>query len=430
MKTSLQAITNKARRVKKHRFQNLCGCLTVEFLIDSWRYVKKNSAPGIDKINAREYEKNLRGNVEDLVKRLKEKRYSAKLIKRVYIPKANGKLRPLGLPSIEDKLLQTAVSRLLSAIYEEDFLTCSYGYRKKRGAKDAVADVTHALNFGRYTYVVEADIKGFFDNIDQKWLIKMLKLRIDDRVIIRLIEKWLRAGVLDTNGMVIHPVTGTPQGGIISPLLANIYLHYSLDLWFERVVKKHCEGEAYLCRYADDFICSFRFARDAEKFFRVLKKRLGKFGLEVAEEKTRIIKFNRHHIKNGKRFDFLGFEFYWSKDRDGKPNVKKRTSRSKLRGGLKNFKLWCKESRNFRLKKLFSLLNAKLRGYYNYYGVIGNYDSLQEFYFKAVGILYKWLNRRSQRRSFNFETFKIILKHYSIERPKITQCRNLQCIMI
>jgi group II intron reverse transcriptase/maturase len=265
MTTSLQAITNKARRVKKHRFQNLCGCLTVEFLIDSWRYINKNSAPGIDKRSAREYGKNLRGNIEDLVKRLKEKRYSAKLIKRVYIPKANGKLRPLGLPSIEDKLVQTAVSRLLMAIYEEDFMSCSFGYRPKRGAKDAVYDLTHALNFGRFTYIVEADIKGFFDNIDHKWLIKMLKQRIDDRVIIRLIEKWLRAGILDTSGKVIHPITGTPQGGIISPILANIYLHYALDIWFEKVVKKHCEGEAYICRYADDFVCAFRFARDSEK---------------------------------------------------------------------------------------------------------------------------------------------------------------------
>jgi group II intron reverse transcriptase/maturase len=426
MKTSLQAISNKARRVKKHRFQNLCSCLTVEFLIDTWRYINKKSAPGIDEVDAKEYEKNLRENVEDLVKRLKEKRYSAKLIKRVYIPKENGKLRPLGLPSIEDKLLQTAVSRLLTAIYEEDFLSCSFGYRKKRGAKDAVVDVTHELNFGRYTYIVEADIKGFFDNIDQKWLIKMLKLRIDDRVIIRLIEKWLRAGVLDTNNMVLHPLTGTPQGGVISPLLANIYLHYSLDLWFEKVVKKHCEGESYLCRYADDFICAFRFIRDAKKFFGTLKKRLGKFGLELAEEKTRIIKFNRHHIKNGRRFDFLGFEFYWDRDRLGKPNVKKRTSRFKLRSGLKNFKIWCKESRNFRFKKLFLLLNAKLRGYYNYYGVIGNFESLQEFFFRAMGILYKWLNRRSQRRSFNFKTFYEILKYYNIERPRITQRRNSQ----
>lgn len=421
MKTSLQSIANKARRVKGHRFQNLCGLLTEEFLMDTYRYLKKNSAPGLDKVSAREYGKNLKGNVKDLVKRLKEKRYRAPMVKRVYIPKGNGKTRPLGLPVTEDKLVQLAVKRILSSIYEVDFRDCSYGYRAGRGGRDAVAAITRELNFGRYTYIVEADIKGFFDNIDHDWLIKMLKLRINDRVIIRLIEKWLRAGVLDTDGNVNHPLSGTPQGGIISPLLANIYLHYALDLWFEKVVKQHCEGEAYICRYADDFVCAFRFSRDADKFYRVLEKRLDKFGLTLSTEKTRIIKFNRHKKKDGNRFCFLGFEFYWDKDLNGKDNLKRRTDPKKLKTSLKNFKIWCRESRNFRLRKLFCLLNSKLRGYYNYYGLIGNYDRMSKFFFHAMRTLYKWLNRRSQRRSFNWNQFKEVLDFYQIERPRITE---------
>ena len=389
--------------------------------MDTYKYLKKNSAPGLDKISAREYGKNLKGNVKDLVKRLKEKRYRAPMIKRVHIPKGNGKTRPLGLPVTEDKLVQLAVKRILSSIYEVDFLDCSYGYRVGRSGRDAVSAITRELNFGRYTYVVEADIKSFFDNIDHEWLIKMLKLRINDRVIIRLIEKWLRAGIFDTDGTVNHPLSGTPQGGIISPLLANIYLHHALDLWFEKIMKKHCDGEAFICRYADDFVCAFRFSRDADKFYRVLSKRLGKFGLTLSEEKTHIIKFNRHVKKSGKRFCFLGFEFYWDKDLKGKDNLKRRTDPKKLRNSLKNFKIWCKKSRNFRLKKLFYLLNSKLRGYYNYYGLKGNYDSMSKFFFYAVRILYKWLNRRSQRRSFNWSGFKEVLKFYQIERPKITE---------
>lgn len=222
----MQAIANKARTNKKHKFQNLCGFLTEWFLIGSFRMLNRSSSSGIDKVTVRDFERNLTGNIKELLTKLKEKRYRANLIRRVYIPKGNGKMRALGLPSTEDKILQMAVHRLLSQIYEEDFLPCSFGYRRGKGAKDAIAALTHEVNFGRYTYIVEADIRGFFDNINHDWLLRMLKERIGDRVIIRLIEKWLRAGILDRDGKVIHPLSGTPQGGIISPLLANIYLHY------------------------------------------------------------------------------------------------------------------------------------------------------------------------------------------------------------
>ncbi len=419
VQTSLRGIAKKAREQKEHRFGNLYEMLNEEFLLDCWRYIRKDAAYGVDQVSAREYEENLEENIRGLVERLKRKRYRAKLVRRQYIPKGEGKERPLGIPATEDKLLQVAVKRILEAIYEQDFLRCSYGYRPGVSALHAVDKLTIKLQFGRYNYIVEADIKSYFDSIDHEKLVEMLEERIEDRALIRLIKKWLKAGILDTDGKVIHPATGTPQGGIISPILANIYLHYVLDLWFHKVVKKYCRGEACLIRYADDFVCAFQYREDAERFYRVLGKRLGKYGLELAEEKTRIIPFRRRPPTGKNRFDFLGFEFYWGKDRGGRPHLKRRTSRKKLREALRRFTMWCRRNRNLRLKTLFRRLNAKLRGYYNYYGVIGNYASLEQFYRQAMRILYKWLNRRSQRRSFNWRGFRELLEEFRIERPRI-----------
>ena len=419
VQTSLRGIAKKAQQQKKHRFGNLYEMLNEEFLLDCWRYIKKNAAFGVDRVSARDYENNLEENIRQLVERLKKSNYRAKLVRRQYIPKGEGKYRALGIPATEDKLLQLAVKRILEAIYEQDFLRCSYGYRPKTGALDAVDKLTVKLQFGRYEYVVEADIKGYFDNIDHEWLIKMLEQRIDDRALMRLIKKWLRAGILDTDGKVLHPVTGTPQGGIVSPILANVYLHYALDLWFHQVVRKHCRGEACLIRYADDFVCAFQYQKDAERFYQVLGKRLGKFGLQVATEKTRIIPFHRKPPSGRPHFQFLGFEFYWGKDRSGKPHLKRRTSRKKLKSAIKRFTEWCIKNRDLKPRILFRRLNAKLRGYYNYYGVYGNYDSLKQFFVQAILILFKWLNRRSQRRSYNWEGFNQLLVHYRIERPRI-----------
>jgi len=317
--------------------------------------------------------------------------------------------------------VQGAVVKILEAIYEQDFINSSYGYRPKTGAKTAVTELTRELNFGKYSYIVEADIKGFFDNIDHEWLIRMLELRIDDQAFLRLIRKWLKAGILDTTGQVINPATGSPQGGIASPILSNIYLHYALDLWFEKVVKPRCEGEAYLCRYADDFICAFRYKKDAERFYQVLGKRLSKFGLELAPDKTNIISFSRFRKEEKTYFEFLGFEYRWQVSRKGKDIIVRKTSSKKLRKSLQNFKEWCKENRNNRLKKIFDLLNAKLRGYYNYYGVIGNSKSLNKFYYNAIKILYKWLNRRSQRKSFNWGEFQRALATYGVLKPRINE---------
>jgi RNA-directed DNA polymerase len=250
--TSLRAIANKAKADKHHRFRDLYRCLNAQLLLDCWSELNKNAASGVDAVSAQSYAENLQANIEALAQRLKAKRYRAKLVRRHYIPKDNGKQRPLGIPALEDKLVQAACAKLMVAIYEQDFLESSYGYRPGRGAGDAVKDLTFDLQYGSYGYLVEADVKGFFDHLDHDWLLGMLRLRIDDRAFLGLIRKWLKAGILEPNGHIVHPDTGTPQGGIVSPVAANVYLHYALDLWFEKVVKPRCAGEALLCRYADD----------------------------------------------------------------------------------------------------------------------------------------------------------------------------------
>jgi group II intron reverse transcriptase/maturase len=426
VQTSLQGIAKKARQDGKYRFCDVYRLINEEMLLVAWSEINKNAASGVDRVTAAEYEESLIENIRDLVRRLKEKRYRAKLVRRVYIPKADGRQRPLGVPALEEKLVQSAAARILNAIYEQDFLPCSFGYRPKVGPLDAVKDITDTLFWGKYTYIVEADIKGFYDNIDHDWMIRMLEQRINDRAFLNLIRKWLKAGVLDTDGMVLHPATGTPQGGIVSPVLANIYLHYALDLWMEKVVKPRCEGEAYLCRYADDFVCAFRYKADADRFYEALRGRLGKFGLKLAEDKTRIIRFTRFRKEERAHFEFLGFEFRWAVDRKGRDLIKRRTSRTRFRKSLRAFKEWIQENRHWRLRKLFKRLNAKLRGYYNYYGIIGNARSLKEFFLQAWKILYKWLNRRSQKRSLEYQAFKQVCEHYRIEMPRITEKRNYQ----
>ena len=283
--TFLQGISTKASTAKAHRFQNLYGCLNEALLHTAWRKLNKHGAPGVDKQTVSQYAEHLDTNIRQLVERLKSGDYRSRLIRRKYIPKGKGKERPLGIPVVEDRLLQGAVRLLLEAIYEQDFLPTSYGYRPKVGAKKAVQDLTYELQFGRNGYVVEADIKGYFDTIDHDWLLRMLAERIDDKLFLGLIDSWLKAGILERDGEVIHPQTGTPQGGVVSPVLANVYLHFVLDLWFEKVVKRNCPGQAHIIRFADDFVCTFQYQRDARRFYRVLPKRLAKFGLQVAPEK-------------------------------------------------------------------------------------------------------------------------------------------------
>ena len=419
MQTSLQGIANKAAVKKEHRFENLFGMLNVENALDSWKLLNKRAAYGVDKISAQDYEQNVQQNVEELIKQVKEKTYRAKLIRRQYIPKANGKIRGLGIPATTDKLLQKMVARILEAIYEQDFLASSYGYRPKLSPHNAIKDLEKQLQFGSYNFIVEADIKSYFDSIQHSVLLEMLKQRINDRPFLRLIEKWLKAGILDTNGKVIDPQTGVPQGGIVSPVVSNIYLHYVLDEWFEEVVKKHCKAKAYLCRFADDFVCAFETKEDAERFYKVLGKRLNKYGLELAEEKTKIINFDRFNKQERRSFEFLGFEFRWGVSRNGKTIIKRQTAKKKLKNSIANIGKWIKENRNLKMRVFFEQLNAKLRGYYNYYGMIGNYLRLQYYFYQVILLLKKWLNRRSHKPSYTWLGFNHMLEHYKIEKPRI-----------
>ncbi len=418
VQTSLLGIAKKAKSDKRYRFRNLYRELNEEMLRDSWRLIRKDAAYGVDRVSAAEYEANLEENIRQLVEKLKRKSYRARLVRRQYIPKGDGKLRPLGIPATEDKLLQLAVKRLLEAIYEQDFLPCSYGYRPRVGALEAVEQLKEKLQFGGYHQVVEADIRGFFDNLSHEWLMRMLAERIDDQAILRLIKKWLKAGVLDTDGKVLRPEGGTPQGGIISPILANVYLHYALDLWFEKVFQRNCRGGAFLHRYADDFVCGFGREEEAQRFYRELAERLRKFGLELATEKTRVIPFSRYR-RGETSFDFLGFEFRWGTDRKGQARVQRRTSRKKFRNSVKRVAEWCKHNRHRRVREQFKLLNAKLRGYYNYYGVRGNYAGLEEFFYLVRRLHLKWLNRRSQRPSYTWAGYQELTQHFALACPRI-----------
>lgn len=421
MQTSLRGIAKRARRDRKARFRDLYRLLNEGNLRDCFYQLRKAAAPGVDHVTFEEYERDLAANLGNLVERLKQKRYRAKLVRRKYIPKANGKLRPLGIPALEDKLLQMAVAQLLTAIYEQDFLDCSWGYRPKRGPREASRVLANRLYRGQANWVVEADIRGFFDNISHEWMMRMVRERVQDEAFLSLICKWLKAGVLEESGKVLHPATGTPQGGIVSPVLANIYLHYVLDLWFERVVRKECRGDVFMMRFADDFVCAFQNQDDAKRFEKQLSERLGKFGLVVAAEKTRTLPFSRLKLEPNDAFEFLGFEFRWVKRRTGKPGVKRRTSPKKLRGSVKAFGEWIREFRHCRITTLMKTVCSKFNGYWNYYGVRGNLESMTRLYAQCRKLLFKWLNRRSQKRSYTWDGFAAMLQAFDVPPPRIVE---------
>lgn len=416
---ALKGIAEKAKRDKEAKFVNLYRLLNKESLMMAWQALNKKAAAGIDKVTAADYAENLDANLDDLVLRLKEKRYRATPIRRQYIPKANGKMRPLGIPVLEDRLVQRATVFILEAIYEEDFLPVSYGYRPKRSGRDCVKAIRDEIQFGNHLFLVEADIKGFFDHLDHDWLMKMLEVRINDRTLLRLIKKWLIVGILEPDGMMINPLTGTPQGGIISPILANIYLHYVLDTWVEHSFKGKCCGHLKYVRYADDFVVAFETKVDAQKFYEALPTRLGKFNLTVAEDKTRIIPIGRSPKANARPFDFLGFQLAWSKDRQGRPYMRRTTSKKKFQKTIEGFTTFIKESRSTKLPQLMAQLNRKLQGHYSYFGVIGNMERLQAVAYNVTRLLFKWLNRRSQKRSYTWPRFLKLMKRYGLVRPRI-----------
>ena len=325
--------------------------------------------------------------------------------------------------------MQAACARLMTAIYEQDFLDSSYGYRPGRGAGDAVKDLTFDLQYGSYGYLVEADVQGFFDHLDHDKLLEMLSLRIDDRAFVGLIRKWLKAGILEPEGHVVHPDTGTPQGGIVSPVVANAYLHYVLDLWFAKVVKPRCKGEALLCRYADDWVCAFRLREDAERFYRVLPKRLEKFNLTLAPEKTRLLRFSRFHPSMRRRFTFLGFEFFWKEDRKGTPRVMRRTARKRLQGACRRIKEWIQSSRHLLVRDFFDGLNRRLRGHYNYYGVRGQLALAVPLLRLGQAVhLQMAESARRQATQLHLGSFRPAARIVQIAKPRITEISRRRVI--
>jgi group II intron reverse transcriptase/maturase len=419
--TFLRAIAEKASTDKHHRFGDLYRWLNRDVLRLCFFRLRKDAASGVDGVTYQEYEKNLEANLADLEGRLRRKVYRARLVRRKLIPKGNGKMRPLGIPALEDKLVQAAVTQILLAIFEMDFLPCSYGYRPGMSAHDAIGALTEELQFGGHNFVYEADIKGFFENIRWDRLEEMLEQRIADGALRNLIGKWLRAGILEEDGRVVHPQTGTPQGGIISPVLANIYLHYVLDLWFQNEVLPKQRGRCRLFRYADDFVVGFEYRHEAEAFDPALKARLAKFGLEVAADKTKTLRFGRNGGPHNGRFDFLGFEFYWEPDRKGQPRVKRRTATKKWLAGKQRIRDWIQEHRHDRLSRTMKTLRAKLQGTWNYYGRIGNYRRMKLIYEETRRTLYKWLNRRSQRPSMTWRAIDRLMERFQIPRPRIVE---------
>lgn len=424
MRTSLRGIANRAKKDRKARFGNLYGLIDEDCLRECFHKLKRGAAPGVDGVDFDEYAENLDANLRDLVERLKGKRYRAKLVRRKHIPKPGGKLRPLGIPALEDKLLQVAAASILAAIFEGDFSDSSWGYRPGRGPRQASRVLAGRLAIGRYHWIVEADIRGFFDRIDHDWLLRMIGERVKDAAFVGLIAKWLKAGVLEEDGKTVHPVTGTPQGGIISPVLANIYLHYALDLWFERKVRPRQRGQAMLMRYADDFVCAFEDRGEAEAFMGRLSERLGKFGLELAGEKSGLVRFSRFAMKDNGSFRFLGFLYHWTLSRNGIPKVQRRTDPRKLQASVAAFAEWIQSKRHQRAHRVMARLKRKLAGYWDYYGVTGNFRSLGKYWWSVLGLLFKWLNRRSHKRSYTWKGLLACLEDFKIPGPRITEKAN------
>jgi group II intron reverse transcriptase/maturase len=425
METEMKRIAEIAN--KHGRVQTLIHHINVENLRVQHEQMKRKKATGIDGVTKEEYEENLEENLNNLVDRMKRQAYKPQEVKRVYIPKDGSKdKRGLGIPAYEDKLVQGIMAKVLTAIYEEKFLDVSYGFRPEKSCHDAIKKLGKIIEKKKTNYIVDLDIKGFFDNVDHEWMIRFLENDIEDKNFIRLIKRFLKAGIIE-EGKHIETDHGTPQGGVISPILANIYLHYALDLWFEKKIKKQNKGECYMVRYADDFVCCFQYPEEAEIFYCELQERLRKFGLEIAENKSKILEFGRYAEKNREQrgegkpetFDFLGFTHYCSKSKQGWFRVKRKTSRKKQKAKIAKMKIWIRQRMHKPLKETIKTLNRKLVGHYNYYGITDNSKSIHAFYHKVVRQLYKTLKRRTQNHNMNWNRYNKLLKHMPITKPKI-----------
>ncbi|CEI84586.1 Group II intron-encoded protein LtrA [Oceanobacillus oncorhynchi] len=427
METELRRIAELAKENKDMVFTSLAHLLNEENLKQCHKELPNKKATGINEVTKGEYEANLDDNIKDLVMRMKRKKYRPVPVRRTYINKTGTKKkRPLGIPEHEDKIVQRGIAKILNAIYENDFLDSSFGFRPKRNCHDALKILNLYIEKRHTNYIVDVDIRGFFDNIDHKWMMTFLAHRINDPSLLRIIGRFLKGGYME-EGKYYRTEGGTPQGGIISPIIGNIYLHYVLDLWFEKKIRKESRGQAYMVRYADDFVCCFQYKSDAQTFYRRLKERLNKFHLEMAEEKTNILPFGSYAWKDNEckkkgkppTFDFLGFTHYCSRSRNGRFRVKRKSSSKKVKEKLKSQKKWLQMHRTTDIRLIMERLNLALQGYYNYYCITDNAYEVKNFWDKVKQLLFKWMNRRSQKKSFSWEKFQRFLQKYPLISPRI-----------
>ena len=421
-------IAELAKEDKERKFSSIAHLLTVDALHEAFKDLRKDASAGVDRVTHTEYATEVQKNLEQLHDRLKGGKYRAQPLRRIYIPKEGGRQRPISIPSLEDKIVQKAAVDLLNAIYEQDFLDCSYGFRPGRGPQDALDEVGRIICRRPISTILEADISGYFDAIVRSLLIEMIEKRVCDGRILRLIGKWINVGVIE-DGRLLLSETGTGQGQVISPLLPNIYLHYVLDEWFQTIVKPRLKGEAYEVRFADDFILCFQYREDAEKVLDVLKKRFEKYGLTLHPDKTRLMEFGRRALARSEKpggpkpatFDFLGFTHICKRSQKGHFTIHVRTMRKRLRRSLKAVTEWCREHRHDPVDEQQEALNRKLRGHYQYYGRSTNFRSLLEFYERVRKIWQKWLNRRSRGNPMNWPAYEQLLRRHPLLRPRLSR---------
>jgi group II intron reverse transcriptase/maturase len=406
------------------QLRTLAHHIDVEWLREAYRRTRKDGAVGVDGQTARQYAAHLEDNLRSLLDQAKTGRYRAPAVRRVHIPKGDGtRMRPIGIPTFEDKVLQRAVVMALEPAYEEDFYDFSYGFRPGRSAHDALQALWAGLMRLGGGWLLDVDIQSYFDTLDHEICRDLLRQRITDGVLVRLIGKWLNAGVLE-GGVIRRPDSGTPQGGVISPLLANIYLHEVLDRWWVEEVQPRLRGQAFLIRYADDFVIAFRREDDARRVQDVLPKRFGKYGLTLHPEKTRMVQFSRPQKGSGLKpgtFDFLGFTHYWGQSRKSRPVVKRKTAKKQFSRACKKVALWCRKARHLPIQVQAETLRSKLLGHYNYYGITGNMAALNRFYRMTLVAWRGWLSRRSQRASLSWDRFNRLLRRHPLPTPRIAR---------
>ena len=424
MKLSL--ISGHAKRDSVFQFRSLAHHLNKEFLKDCYNSLNRNKAVGIDSVSWKDYGKNLDENLETLVKRMKRKKFKPQPARRVYIPKNDKESRPLGIPALENKIVECGIVRILESIYEVDFLDSSFGFRPNRNCHQAINRLDKLIMTKPVNHIVEADIKGFFENVPHEELMKFLRIRIIDTTLLNLIEKFLKAGYID-DGLLIRSEKGTPQGSILSPMLSNIFLHYVLDIWFDKTVKNHLRGFCELVRYADDFIAVVQYVDEARKVEKALKNRFNKYGFEINPDKSKTFSFGRFERINAERqhrkantFTFLGFTHYCDKTRKGYFKVGLKTDSKKFRAKCKEMNAWLKAIRNLvKTKEWWKILQAKLRGHYQYYGVSGNMPAISKYYQITIRLVHKWLNRRSQKKRMSWSKLNHYLECYPLPKPSI-----------